>query len=248
MGDHLLLYLLGILLLALVCAGLAIVRLQRQVRNQRTLVAAVSHDLRSSLTRLRLRVDRLDDDTARQGLGRVVDDMQSLVQATQDFSCGGGADESLRRVSLDALLESLCTDMNEEGHAVTWRKPAHSLVVLGRPAALRRGFQNLIQNALKYGERAEVSMSVKGAHVETTIRDQGPGIPDEELENVLMPFYRVDASRSQNTRGMGLGLGLPIVQNVVNAHGGSLTLHNLVDGGLAAAVSLPLLRPSTGAE
>lgn len=221
-------------------------RLQRQIHSQRDILAAVSHDLRSSLTRLRLRADLLADDAAREGLYRVIDDMQRMVQSVLDFVRGIDTGEAPRRLELATLLQSLCSDMEDEGYAVDWREPADNPLILGRPAALRRCFQNLIDNAVSYGGRAGVALAlveeqvdgVAESFVEVTVRDCGPGIAPEHLEEVLMPFYRVEASRSPDTGGVGLGL--PIAHNVANAHGGTLALANHPEGGLLVTVRLPL--------
>jgi signal transduction histidine kinase len=214
-------------------------RLQRLIHNQRDILAAVSHDLRSSLTRLQLRVDLLKDDSAREGLARVVTDMQGMVEGVLDFVRGVDADETPRRVDVGALLESLCIDLMEEGYPVDWREAPQPALVHGRPTALRRAFQNLILNAIKYGDSARVALKVVAGEVQISIRDRGPGIPSGELGAVMAPFYRLERSRNPDTGG--LGLGLAIVQNVVQAHGGSVRLSNHPEGGLLAEVTLPVM-------
>jgi len=213
-------------------------RLQRQIHNQRDMLAAVSHDLRSCLTRLQLRLDLLDDDTDREGLSRVTADMHRMVQGVLDFVHGIATDETPRRLDLAALLQSMCTDLEEEGFPVTCDESMEAPLVLGRPTALRRGLQNLILNAVKYGERAEVAITSDQKLVTVQVRDFGPGIPEGHLADVIRPFYRVDSSR--NLDSGGLGLGLAIVQNVIQSHGGSLSLLNLPEGGLLATIALPV--------
>ncbi|MBN7797224.1 sensor histidine kinase [Parahaliea mediterranea] len=212
-------------------------RLQRLIHNQRDIMAAVSHDLRSSLTRLQLRVDMLDDGDDRDGLTRVTADMRRMVQGVLDFVRGVDTDERPRRLELATLLESLCADLAEEGYEVRFLEPAFQPLVVGRPTALRRGFQNLILNAVKYGGSAEVALAGEGAQVVVSVRDRGPGIDEELLAEVMRPFYRVERSRSLDTGGVGLGLA--IAQNVVQGHGGTLALHNHPGGGLVASVTLP---------
>lgn len=213
-------------------------RLQRLIHNQRDIMAAVSHDLRSSLTRLQLRVDMLADGDDRDGLTRVTADMRRMVQGVLDFVRGVDTGERPRRLELATLLESLCTDLAEEGYDVRFLEPECQALVVGRPTALRRGFQNLILNAVKYGGEAEVALVEAGAEVTVSVRDRGPGIAEELLAEVMRPFYRVERSRSLDTGGVGLGLA--IAQNVVQGHGGTLALHNHPEGGLVASVTLPL--------
>jgi len=214
------------------------VRLQRQIHSQRDILGAVSHDMRSSLTRLRLRVDMLDDGPRREGLLRVTSDMEQMVSSVLDFVRGIGTNEKPRRINIGALVGSLCDDMQDEGYRVIHRELKEALIVFGRPAALKRCVQNLIMNAIQYGEQADVSVVQEGCDVRVHILDSGPGLPEQELSRVLQPFYRVERSRSMDTGGIGLGLS--IAQSVVQSHGGTLALANTCGTGLLATISLPL--------
>ena len=218
--------------------------LQRLLKSQAEMVAAISHDLKSALTRLQLRTELLSNDREREGLERVVADMRSMVAAIIDFVRGNASGEAPRRTQLDDLVGSLCDDLAEEGLPVSFISRAAGTVDC-RPVALRRALQNLIDNALRYGGQASVTLSRDDLFFYLDVEDQGPGIPKAMLAAVLRPFVRVDASRSE--RSGGLGLGLAIALGIVQAHGGSLTLSNRRGGGLRAQIRLPasegVLRP-----
>lgn len=212
------------------------------LRGQMEMLAAISHDLRSAVTRLQLRVELLENEQERQGMLHVVSDMRQMTDSVLQFFSGQNSAEPKRRVDINALVESLCTDLSEEGFAVSFQRADESVNLLCRPTELRRGLQNIIDNALKYGERANVSVITASDTLRIVVEDDGAGIPEEQLEKVLQPFYRLDGSRSQETGGIGLGLA--IAQNIVKAHGGRLTLtnrqnHTLQNQGLRVEVCLP---------
>ena len=209
---------------------------QRLLKSQAEMVAAISHDLKSALTRLQLRTELLSNDREREGLERVVVDMRTMVAAIIDFVRGNASGEQPRRTQLDNLLESLCDDLAEEGLPVSYVSRGTGTVEC-RPVALRRALQNLIDNALRYGGRAVVSLSRDDLFFYLDVEDEGPGIPEGMLGEVLRPFVRVDASRSE--RSGGLGLGLAIAQGIVQGHCGSRTLFNRHGGGLRAQIRLP---------
>jgi signal transduction histidine kinase len=145
--------------------------------------------------------------------------------------------EPVQLLDLDSLLDSLCSDAVEAGQQVEYTE--HTAVQLkAHPLALRRAFSNLLDNAVKYGQRAEVSLTREAGRCHIRIRDFGPGIPPELLETVFTPFYRIEHSRSRESGGTGLGLA--IARNIVLRHNGELTLTNRADGGLEAHVVLPL--------
>lgn len=213
-------------------------RLARLVHGQTEMLAAISHDLRSAVTRLQLRAELLENAHDREGLLRVVQDMRLMIQSVLDFVRGYDPNEEMRRINMTALVESLCEDLREEGYPVSYQSDEHAHSLLCRPTALRRSLQNLIDNAIKYGGSAHVLTKREGDDLVIRIQDRGPGIPPDELGTVLRPFYRLEKSRSQHTGGVGLGLA--ISQNIVQAHGGMLTLSNRTGGGLEVEVRLPL--------
>jgi signal transduction histidine kinase len=211
-------------------------RISRFVEDRARILAAMSHDLKTPLTRIRLRADLLDDEDLGTKIRRDLDDMQRMVEATLDFMRGTESREETRSVDLMALVESICDDAAEAGQPVTLRGQVTG-PYQGRPLALKRCIGNLIDNALRYGGSADVEIRDSGQAVTLTVADDGPGIPPESLEKVFDPFFRLESSRARRSGGTGLGLG--IARNIARAHGGDLVLRNRADGGLRAALTLP---------
>ncbi len=211
-------------------------RLIRYIEDRDRILAAVSHDLKTPITRLRLRTELLDDSPLREKFQADLDDMQRMAQASLDFLRGGEDSEPIAPLDLNALLESLQEDAEDAGRemliAGVARQPLRC-----RPLALKRCLTNLVDNALKYGQRADITVADAPERLTLTIRDRGPGIPVTELEKVFEPFYRLEGSRSRDTGGTGLGLS--IARNTARAHGGELTLRNHPRGGLEAVLELP---------
>jgi signal transduction histidine kinase len=193
------------------------------------------------VTRLRLRSELLEDTQLRAKFTQDLDEMESMVGATLDFLRGLEGGEPVKPVDIMALLESLQADMVEMGGQVAIAGNARAPYP-GRPQALKRCLANLLENAVKYGKSARVVVDDSSARLEIRIQDEGPGLPEAELEKVFEPFYRVEGSRSRETGGTGLGL--TIARSIAEAHGGQLSLRNRVEGGLEAELSLPRL-PST---
>ena len=212
-------------------------RLQRLIHGQTQMLAAISHDLRSAVTRLELRGELLKDETERAGLLRVTHDMRQMVQSVLDFIRGHDTSEETRNINLTALVESLCEDLKDEGFALDYQIDEPPRVLSCRPAALRRAIQNLIDNAVQYGGKANLSFFAQEADLVIAIEDDGPGIPADQLQEVFKPFYRLEPSRNPKTGGVGLGLA--IAQNIVHAHGGEVLLMNREGGGLRAEIHLP---------
>ncbi len=212
-------------------------RLQRLIQSQTEMFAAISHDLKSSLTRLKLRVELLSNPREQKGINRVVDDMSQMVHSIVEFVRGCSSTEVSRKVEICALVESLCDDLKEEGFAVSFSSKVDSTVLYCRPVALRRGIQNIINNAIQYGHFAEVSIVDSDSILTINIKDGGPGIPEDNFDDVFKPFFRLEKSRNKKTGG--LGLGLSITQNIVHLHGGKMVLCNDKDGGVNVKVQLP---------
>lgn len=213
-------------------------RIRRDIEERERFLAAVSHDLKTPVTRLRLRSELLGDAELRQRFLRDLDDMQDLLGGTLDFLQGKAVEETMQPVDLVAMTESLADDFTAAGKAVTLRQP-DALRVVARPRALRRALANLIDNALKYGARADVSLAIANGELLITIDDDGPGLPESELERVFEPFYRMEISRNRDTGGVGLGLA--IVRQIAHSHGGAVSLENRNGGGLRAVLRLPLV-------
>ena len=216
-------------------------RLIRYLQDRARILAAMSHDLKTPITRLRLRAELLEDARLREKFTSDLAEMESMVAATLDFMRGMESDEPVRPVDVTALLESLQSDMAEVGSRVSIAG-ASSVPFSGRPQALRRCLMNLLDNAVKYGAAAAVSVDDDPHRLRIQIRDEGPGLAPSELEKVFAPFYRVENSRSRETGGTGLGL--TIARGIAEIHGGTLTLSNGTNGGLVAELTLPRGAPS----
>jgi signal transduction histidine kinase len=213
-------------------------RLANLLHSQSEMLAAISHDLRSAVTRLQLRSDLLENEHERTGMLNVVSDMRQMIQSVLDFLRGHNPDEPMRSVNLNALVESLCTDLADEGLPVDYQYHGSAINLTCRPTEIRRCLQNIIDNAIKYANAAQVSISINNNYATISIVDNGVGIPEDQLQLVLRPFYRLDQSRSHDTGGIGLGLSITV--NIVKSHGGMLTLTNHNDGGLKVEIQLPL--------
>jgi signal transduction histidine kinase len=211
-------------------------RLLRYIEERSRVLAAVSHDLKTPITRLRVRTELLERPDLQEKFQNDLDDMEAMVQATLDFMRGTEYGEAVVPVDINALLDSLQEETSDAGGAVTLRGRANAPWP-GRPLALKRCLTNLINNAVQYGREATVVVEDTPAHLRLVIRDAGPGIPEAELEKVFEPFYRLEGSRSRHTGGTGLGLS--IARNIARAHGGELTLRNAPQGGLEAVLNLP---------
>jgi len=211
-------------------------RLSRFITDRTRILAAMSHDLKTPITRMRLRTELLDDEAVRGKFAKDLDDMEAMVTQTLDFMRDANSAEAVQRVDLMALLESLQTDYQETGGTVEIQggiaQPYRC-----RPHALRRCLTNLVDNAIRYGKHATVRVDDGAERIVIRVLDEGPGIPQEEIEKAFEPFFRGEASRSRETGGTGLGLG--IARNIARAHGGELSLRNRPEGGLEATLTLP---------
>ncbi|WP_181184352.1 response regulator [Cupriavidus pinatubonensis] len=214
--------------------------LSRYLRERSATLAAMSHDLKTPITRLRLRAELLDDGELKQKISQDLHDMESMVQATLAFMRGGDSAEPIQPLDVTALLESLQADAEEVGAHVSI-EGSTDRPYPGRPQALKRCLSNLVDNACKYGNRAEILVEDDERQLVIRVLDQGPGISEAQLERVFEPFYRIERSRSRDTGGTGLGL--TIARAIAQIHGGTLVLHNLKRGGLEAMLTLP--RPAT---
>ena len=214
-------------------------RLQRYLDSRTRVLAAMSHDLKTPLTRLRLQVETALEDPAIQArFSKELDEMESMVRGALALFRGLDDDETLASIDINALVATLQTEFTEMGADVTVEGKAGQPFT-GKPQALKRCLTNLVANAVKFGIRARIIVE-DGMVLLIRIRDDGPGIPPEELERVFEPFYRVESSRNRDTGGTGLGLS--IARDVAQAHGGSLVAQNLPGGGLEALLVLPRRR------
>lgn len=211
-------------------------RIGRFVEDRTAMLAAISHDLRTPLTRMRLRAELIDDPVQQRKLFRDVDEMQGMIDAALSFFRDDFAQEPATPFDLPELLKSIVDDYGDQGEAVDYEGPDHASHT-GRPHALRRVFANLVDNAIKYGTPPSITLRMTAGEAEVTVRDRGQGIVEEKLEEVFQPFHRLESSRNRGTGGVGLGL--TSARSIVRAHGGELTLRNHADSGLEALVVLP---------
>jgi signal transduction histidine kinase len=223
-------------------------RLSRYVRTRTAILAAMSHDLKTPITRLRLRAELLEQADLREKFVRDLGEMDRMVGTTLDYMRGLDDREPLRAIDVASLAAALQADAEELGHAVriegTPRGP-----FLGKPEGLKRLLQNLLDNALRYGRDVSLEIADAAEALTFRVRDHGPGIPQADLERVFEPFFRLEGSRNPGTGGTGLGLS--IARNIAQSMGGEVTLRNREGGGLEATVVLPRRRPGavdTGAE
>ena len=212
-------------------------RLQRNLRERSLMLAAVSHDLRTPITALRLRAEYIEDDEMRERTLATLAHMEHILNDTLAFARDEGSQQPHRRLDLAALLQSVCDDFEDSGESVHYQA-TERCIVNARPAALQRAVSNLVSNALRYAGSARVSLTRLDGEVEIRVEDDGPGIPEDKLEEVFTPFYRLEDSRNTDTGGIGLGLAT--ARLLVHAHGGQLKLQNLKPTGLRASICLPL--------
>lgn len=213
-------------------------RLQHSLAERTRFLAAVSHDLRSPITRLRLRTEMLDDEQQKQRFRKDLADMEGLVSTTLEFVSSGEINEARQNIDLNALLQSLQADMQDIGEHISLVGRA-TRPVSGYARSLKRCVQNLLENAVRYARDVQVIVEELPEQVVITVRDSGPGIAPQQLTQVLEPFYRLEVSRNSDTGGYGLGLS--IAHTVATAHGGTLVLNNRPQGGLDAVLTLASL-------
>lgn len=212
------------------------VRLRELIDNRTRLLAAISHDLRTPLTLLRLRAENAADSEDKERMLANIAEMDAMVGAILQYSRDEMTTEPIRRADLSALIQSVVDDLADAGLDVVFGAAPLTLVDC-RSSALKRAITNLVENAVKYGHKALVTLQVQARHVEIAIEDDGPGIPEQELVRVFQPFYRVEDSRNRDSGGVGLGLA--IAQSLVQKNNGTLSLQNRPSGGLRAQILLP---------
>ena len=217
-------------------------RLNRYLDSRTRVLAAMSHDLRTPITRLRLRVESIEDEALRTRCVADLDEMTRMVRGALSIFRGLNDEEATVPVDIDALLDELQRRYAEVSASVAVEGRA-AAPFPGKPLALKRCLGNLVDNALQYGEHATIAVTSSADELTIRVLDDGPGIPEGELERVFEPFYRLESSRNRATGGTGLGLS--IARDVAQAHGGSLTLANRSGGGLEARLVLPRLQSVT---
>ena len=215
-------------------------RIRRFVQDRTEMLTAIGHDLRTPITRLKLRAEFMEDDEQRRKMLADLDELEAMVSATLAFGRDAKSTEPVSTLDLAELLRTVVDEATdawpEAVDRVGYDGPGH-LTLRARPLSLKRAFSNLVSNAVMYGGNAVVRLEERGDSLFIAVDDDGPGIPPQELERVFEPFHRGEPSRSRETGGVGLGL--PIARNILRAHGGDVMLANRPTGGVRATVTLP---------
>ncbi len=212
-------------------------RIQRFVEDRTQMIAAISHDLGTPITRMRLRAEFVEDDEQRRKMLADLDDMEKMTLSALSFVRNEADHEPQVMVDLRTVLQRICDDARDMGHQVTLQVGEDPVPYGCRPVALRRAIGNLVGNAIRYGGKVRMALQEASDTVLVTIEDQGPGIPEDRLEDVFKPFHRLDESRNRETGGTGLGL--TVARTIIRAHGGDIALKNRDEGGLRVDVTLP---------
>ncbi len=212
-------------------------RIRRFVEDRTQMIAAISHDLGTPITRMRLRAELVEDDDQRQKMLADLDDMEKMAFSALSFARDEAAHEPQAMVDLRTLLQRVCDNTSDTGYPVSLDIGDDVVPYDCRPVALRRALSNLVENAVKYGGEARVSLLEQAGAIVVRIEDNGPGIAEARREEAFKPFHRLEGSRNRETGGTGLGL--TVARTIVRAHGGDLILSNLDGGGLRVEVMLP---------
>lgn len=213
-------------------------RLKRFVEDRTRMLAAISHDLRTPITSLRLRAEFVEDPENRTRIIETLNEMEQMVEAAMTFAREETANEDTRKIDLAALVESAVEDLAETGRPIAYSGDVRTRVYPCRPLSIKRAFGNLVSNALKYGTNVDVTLfDADDGGLWIEISDDGPGIPSDQREQVFEPFFRLEESRNRDTGGIGLGMA--IARTAIRAHGGEIYLDDSSMGGLRARIYLP---------
>ncbi len=212
-------------------------RIQELINDRTLMLAAISHDLRTPLTRLKLRANFFKDNELKQKTIHDLDIMEAMIKDILRFSKNENEDEEKRKLDLNSFIQTICDELSDLGFSITYHTTKSRSPCFVKKNKLRRGLINIIENAVKYGKHATISMTKQDSSYAIVVKDEGPGIDKKEIENVFRPFYRLDQSRNRNIAGTGLGLS--IAQSAVIAHGGTITLNNM-HSGLKVTIVLPV--------
>ena len=201
------------------------------------MLGAIGHDLRTPLASLRVRAESVEDEGERARMSQTIDEMNRMLEDILSLARAGRSTEAAQKVDLSALADAVVEDFIELGSPAEMADSARA-VALVRPQQIRRALRNLIENAIVYGERAHVSVVREDGVIRIVVADDGPGIAEDRMEEMMEPFTRMEGSRNRETGGAGLGLAL--VRAIMAEHGGALRLANRVGGGLEASLVLPV--------
>ena len=208
-------------------------RINRHLNQRAEMLSGISHDLRTPLTRLKLQLAMLSQKNLSERMSRDIDEMEKMLNDYLQFA-KTQIQESTSKIDLVAIFNSIKSQFNNEKLIIYSND---SVKFEGRPIALKRSFSNVVQNGLTYGNHVYVNVQKRNARALITIEDDGPGIPEDQYKNVFKPFFRLDKSRSLNQSGVGLGLA--IVEDVINSHGGNIQLGKSKHNGLLVKIFLP---------
>lgn len=217
-------------------------RLRRFVDDRTMMLAAISHDLRTMLTRLKLRAEFIEDEEQQRKAIADLDEMQAMLDSTLAFARDDASDDARTQTDLAALVRSVCDDLADTGLDVSCDAPDR-LPFFCAPGAIKRAVQNLVINAVKYGKKAEVTVSDGGDTLEIAVADRGPGIPPDRREDVFRPFFRLETSRNRETGGSGLGLA--VARSIVRRHGGDIVIDDRAAGEAANGLIFRIFLPHT---
>lgn len=213
-------------------------RIRKLVTERTQALAAVSHDLRTPITRLRLRSELLEDDSTRALIDQDLSEMEELIDSTLEFLKMGVSTEREKPIDIAVMITTLVNNEVDHGGNIS-RTGAEHAIIKGKPISIKRAFWNVIGNAMKYAKTVIVDVELEGAFLRVDVVDDGPGISETEVDRVFEPFYRIEGSRSRKTGGSGLGL--TIAKAIVLEHNGSINLSNERSGGLRVSIRLPLI-------
>lgn len=213
-------------------------RIQSLIENRTQVLAAISHDLRTPITRLKLRAQFLEEEEIKEKIIHDLEEMEGLINQSLTYFKQQYQKSEKSKVDLNSLLESICTDYQEVGKPVVFQHSGERQITLGNAVDLRRAFSNLIDNGLKYGQQVKVVLRASEGFLEVLVEDRGSGISEAELSKVFEPFYRTEQSRNRATGGSGLGLS--VVRDIIQSHEGEIQLTNRQSGGLRVIVRLPI--------
>lgn len=213
-------------------------RLETVVSGQRQLLAAIGHDLRTPITSLKLKVEMLADAGERERMSRALAELERITEAALSAATAGQSSEPFQPLDIHSLVDSLVEDLTDLGQDVRFDETDVRPIVLGRSDELTRALRNILENAVRYGDRATVSLAQAPGKAVITVRDEGPGIPEEAQARVFEPLVRLEESRNRETGGHGLGLH--IAKTLIEAHSGGIALKNGASNGLEVLISLPL--------
>ena len=213
-------------------------RIQDLIRDRTQMLAAISHDLRTPITRMQLRSHMLEDKATSDSFIADLEEMQLMINEVLAFSREDAKTEDKSTIDLVSFLSVICDEYSDLGFEVEFAALSNRLPIMGRPLSLKRAFTNLINNAKRYGNKVNVVIKKWGNDIVITITDDGPGIPESDIQHVFQPFYRAEKSRNRDTGGVGLGLA--VTHDVVKVHGGIIELSNIKPHGLQVTISFPM--------